>query len=285
MSEATYASREPTARTPVFVATFAALLAAIFVMLAFDLFLARLDRRASESHAASLYADGVARLRSGRPLDAIDLFAAAVSVNRRDPDYSLALGEAQRQAHRFTDAEAPLRALLERTENDGAVNLAMARVMLGENRVGDAKVYFHRAIFGLWGADSITRRLDARFELIELLATHGQPQELLAELLPFDATPPDSVALRRRLGFLFLQAGSPARAASMLREVVRRHPSDADAYAGMGEAALALGNLETARVDFAEARRLKPGDPGIAARSALVDSLLDAPPAATRRRR
>ncbi len=77
----------------------------------------------------------------------------------------------------------------------------------------------------------MARRTQARFELIDLLARHGAPRELLAELLPFEETPSDSVALRKRLGELFIVAGSPARAANMLREVLRRDPNDAEAYA------------------------------------------------------
>ena len=95
-----------------------------------------------------------------------------------------------------------MKALLDRAENDGAVNLTMAHVMMREGRVADAKAYFHRAIFGRWGADSIVRRTQARFELIDLLSRRGAPGELLAELLPLDATSPDSIALRRRLGHL-----------------------------------------------------------------------------------
>jgi tetratricopeptide (TPR) repeat protein len=110
--------------------------------------------------------------------------------------------------------------------------------------------------------------------LIDLLAKSGSSRELLAELLPFEEVPPDSVALRRRLGGLFLQAGSPARAAAMYREVLRHDPEDGDAYAGMGEAALAAGNLRTARADFAEAARLRPDDPKIASRRALADTVL-----------
>ena len=45
------------------------------------------------------------------------------------------------QEGRTADAEATLRALLERAENDGAVNLTMAHVMVREARTEDAKAY------------------------------------------------------------------------------------------------------------------------------------------------
>jgi tetratricopeptide (TPR) repeat protein len=169
---------------------------------------------------------------------------------------------------------------LERAENDGAVNLTMAHVFERENRNEEAKAYFHRAVFGRWGADSLARRRQSRFELIDLLSRLGASRELLAELLPFEETPVDSVALRDRLGHLFILAGSPARAANMFREVLRRDPGDADAYAGMGEAALALGNFRTARADLAEAARLHPDDAQIARRLAVADTVLALDPTA-----
>jgi thioredoxin-like negative regulator of GroEL len=258
---------------PVFVATLAGALVAIVLLLFLDLFLARIDQRESDGHAASEYADGLTLLAAGQAQEAAARLGAAVAIDRRNVRYALALSQAMLVQGRITDAEATLKGLLDRAENDGAVNLTMARVMLREGRIGDAKAYFHRAIFGRWGADSVARRTQARFELIDLLAQQGPPGELLAELLPFEATSPDSLALRRRLGHLFILAGSPARAATIFRDVLRRDPRDADAYAGMGEAALALGNFRTAHADLAEASRLRPGDMAITRNLALADTV------------
>lgn len=285
MSEGVAATPTPSDPTPIvrasiFVATIAATLITIGVLLFFDLFLARVDERESRAHAASEYAAGSELLRAGRASEAADRFGAAVAIERTNVNYALALGEAMLDEGRPADAEATLKALLERTENDGAVNLTMARVMEREGRIEEAKAYYHRAVFGRWGADSIARRTEARFGLIDLLARRGAARELLAELLPIEGTSPDSVALRRRLGQLFLLAGSPARAANMFREVLRREPEDADAYAGLGEAALAGGNLRTARADFTEASRLRPDDAAIQGRLVIVDSALALDPTA-----
>ena len=244
------------ANASVFMGTIAGIVVLIGLLLTFDVFLAHLDHRASAARADTEYQSGLAALRAGRPSDAADHFGTAVSIDRSNVNYALALGEAMLQEGRTTDAEATLRALLARAENDGAVNLTMAHVMLREARTEDAKAYLHRAIFGRWGADSVERRNQARFELIDLLAARGAPRELLAELLPFEDVSPDSVALRRRLGKLFILAGSPVRAAAMFRDVLKRDPTDAEAYAGLGETAIAAGNLRTARADLTEAARL-----------------------------
>ena len=276
-------ARTPAASTAVFVGTFAAILGLIVVLLAFDLSLARVDRLASAANAAGDYEAGVALLARGRAHDAAERFGAAVATDRGNVDYALALARATLATGDATGAEATLQSLLDRAQNDGAVNLAMARTMAREGRADDATSYLHRAIFGHWGADSAARRADARFELIDLLARGGATQALLAELLPLQDTPPDSVALRKRLGLLFIRAGSPARGVAMLRDVLRhdaRDAGDADAYAGLGEAALALGNFRTARADLAEAVRRSPDDARLANRLALADTVLALDPEA-----
>lgn len=268
------------ANASVFMGTIAGIVVLIGLLLTFDVFLAHLDHRASAARADTEYQSGLAALRAGRPSDAADHFGTAVSIDRSNVNYALALGEAMLQEGRTTDAEATLRALLARAENDGAVNLTMAHVMLREARTEDAKAYLHRAIFGRWGADSVERRNQARFELIDLLAARGAPRELLAELLPFEDVSPDSVALRRRLGKLFILAGSPVRAAAMFRDVLKRDPTDAEAYAGLGETAIAAGNLRTARADLTEAARLRPDDAETLHRLQLVDTVLALDPTA-----
>jgi tetratricopeptide (TPR) repeat protein len=270
----------PTANAGAFLGTFAVMSAAIAGLLVFDLFLARIERRESAAHAANEYADGVSLLAQHRPSDAADRFSAAVSINRSNTTYALGLAEAQLEGGHVADAESTLHDLLERAENDGAVNLVMARTLLRSGREEEAKAYYHRAIYGRWGPDSTARRREARFELIALLARRGSRPELLAELLPLDEAPPDSVALHERIANLFITAGSPARAASSFRQLLRRDPKNADAYAGVGDAEMALGNFRAARADFAEARRLRPGDSSFAAKSLVADSAFALDPTA-----
>ena len=265
----------------VFVGTIAGVLLAIMGMLFVDLSLAAIDRRESAGHAADAYDRGVSLLQSRNPAAAADQFRIAVGFDRNNINYSLGLAEATLEAGHTADAESTLKVLLTRSENDGAVNLTMAHVMMRQGRVPEAKAYFHRAIFGRWGEDSLVRRRQARFELIDLLTAHGAPSELLAELLPFEDVSPDSTALRLRLGRLFLLAGSPIRAANMFRGLVRRDPKNAEALAGMGEAALALGNFRTARSDLAAAAEARPDDARIRDQLALVDSVVALNPSAS----
>jgi Tfp pilus assembly protein PilF len=243
------------------------------VMLAADLALARMDVRESRVAAAAMYDQGRVLLAQGNAREAGDRFATALSMERTNLSYALALAQATLQDGRPDEAGRTLQELLSRSETDGAANLLMARVLVREHRPADAKSYFHRAIYGTWGADSVSRSVEARLELIDLLAARHEDSELLAELLPLEAMPNDSLAPRRHLAHLFVDAGAPDRASEIFRALLRDDPHDADAYAGMGEAALALGNFSTARADFAEAVRLHPGNARIVARAAVADSV------------
>jgi hypothetical protein len=66
----------------------------------------------------------------------------------------------------------------------------------------------------------------------------------------------------------------------MFRELLSSSPSEGEAYAGMGEAELALGNIRTAHGDLAEAARLRPDDAQVAGKLALLDTALAMDPTA-----
>ncbi len=270
----------PVASVRVFLATFAAIIGVIIVLLGIDLALARVDRNETLQYAAHVYGEGQALLAEGRTGDAVDRFATAVSLERTNLTYGLALAQAMLADRRPDDAEQTLHELLARAQNDGAVNLTMARLLDATGRRSDAKAYYHRAIYGRWGADSVQRRLQARFDLIDLLVRQRAQEELLAELLPLQGTLADSTPILRRLAPLYLRAGSPVRAADLFRELLRRSPGDPAAFAGMGEAALALGRFQTAHADLALAAGKRPGDSILAARLRLVDTVIALDPTA-----
>jgi tetratricopeptide (TPR) repeat protein len=268
------AARAPTASTPVFLTTFAIVLASIAVLLAVDLWLAGLDARESQAHAIHLYEDGQALLGAGHPNEAADRFASAQALARNNVRYGVALAEAQLADGRVNEAEVQLRSVLGRAETDGAANLVMARIQARQGRSDEAVAFYHRAIYGSWPADSSAHALRTRLELIALLASRSSGQGVLAELLPLQDTDPDSVALRRRLGHLFVLAASPERALPFFRELLRRNAGDGDAYAGMGEAALLLGNFGTARADLTLATRLVPDSARFASLLQVADTVL-----------
>jgi tetratricopeptide (TPR) repeat protein len=264
----------PTATTPEFLATFGLILAAILAFGAFDVWLAHVDERESRQHAAHQYEDGRAQLAAGHPRAASDLFASAMASERTNVQYGTALGEALLAAGEYPEAESVLRTQLARAESDGQANLVLARVLEREGRADDAASYYHRAIYGRWEEGAPARRLEARMALVDLLARSGARQELLAELLPLADSTIGTRALRRRVAHLFVVAGAPDRAIAMFREMLRADAKDGDAYAGLGEAALEVGNFETARADLLESARLLGDTARTAVSLAVADSAL-----------
>jgi tetratricopeptide (TPR) repeat protein len=84
----------------------------------------------------------------------------------------------------------------------------------------------------------------------------------------------NDAAARKRIAHLFVVAGSPSRAVTIYRDVLRKDSRDADAYVGLAEAALSLGDFSTARADLLAAQKLVPADSSaIQGRIVLTDSV------------
>ncbi len=267
----------PSTTTPspaTFLGTFAAVFIAIAALFVIDTFLARMEQSEQQSEAVRLFTEGRQFAKAGRYAEAIERFRSALTAARGNREYQLALAQALLDAGQPTDAEATLAGLLQRVSTDGPANLAMARVLVKENRIAEATSYYHRAIYGQWSQDPHGNRVRVRFELVDLLARQGAKQELLAELLPLEEAAPDDDATRTRIARLFLAAGSPARAADIFRQLLRRRPRNADAYFGLGQAEFAMGNYRTAETDFTFAARLKPNDEEIGKRLDLAAEVL-----------
>jgi Tfp pilus assembly protein PilF len=240
---------------------------AIAAIFAADMFLAGMERKESRIEAARLFRQGQAAMARGENAEGIERIKDAVAMERGNRDYPRTLAQVQLAAGKTADAESTLTDLLETDPNDGLASLTMARVLVKEGRFAEAISYFHRAVYGQWNQDAAANQLRARFELIDLLAARNSKEELLAELLPIQDQPPGDLGMRIRLGQLFLQAGSPARAAIMFRGVLHDAPGNADAYAGLGQAEFAQSEYRAAQRDFQTAVRLAPDD--LAARKSL----------------
>jgi len=264
----------PTASTSEFLLTFAVILVTILLLLGFDTGLARIDKRANSASALEEYKRGQSFFIAGKLDQAIDHYRAAATLDRDHSVYTVALAQAILAQGRASVAEQLLLPVLERDANDGPANLELARVLVKEGRPDEAKSYYHRAIFGMWqGPDAERNRTAGRYELIDLLAQSGDKQDLLSELLPLqDEAQNDSK--RRKVAHLFVVAGSPERASSMYRTILRQNPRDAEAYIGLADATLAMGNFNTARDHLDAALKVAPDDSVIKKRIALTDTVI-----------
>jgi len=257
-----------------FLWTFGLVFAAIGALFSVDTFLAKMERAETRTEAARLVDEGKRLMARGDYLHAIDRFKDALVTERSNREYARTLAEAQLQAGKSEDAEQTLTDLLQRDSTDGPANLLMARVLVKEERLGEAFSYYHRAIYGHWRQDAQANELRVRFELIDLLAARGAKEELLAELLPVQDLAPRDVKTRFRLGQLFLAAGSGNRAADVFRVIVREQPTNADARIGLADSEFATGDYRDARNDYQAALHLKPADDAVRKRLELSTDVL-----------
>ena len=265
----------PAASISEFIATFAVILATVVELVLFDTALARIDSRERKVSAAREFAAGEQLVAEGKKDQAIEHLRTASTLDGENTRYATALADAVLADGRPNDAELLLVPLLERNATDGAANLTMARVLFKQGKIEQAKAYYHRAIYGLWPRGAEDNRTAARFELIDLLASTDARQELLAELLPIQDDSTNSLAQRKRIAHLFVVAGSPSRAVTIFRDVLRHDAKDADAYIGLAEAALSLGDFATAKADLVAAQKLSPQDSSsIQARISVTDSVI-----------
>ena len=265
----------PAASISEFIATFAVILATVVGLVLFDTALARIDSRERKVSAAREFAAGEQIVAQGKSKEAIEHLRTASTLDGENTRYATALADAVLADGRPNDAELLLVPLLERNATDGAANLTMARVLFKQGKIEQAKAYYHRAIYGLWPRGAEDNRTAARFELIDLLASTDARQELLAELLPIQDDSTNSLAQRKRIAHLFVVAGSPSRAVTIFRDVLRHDAKDADAYIGLAEAALSLGDFATAKADLVAAQKLSPQDSSsIQARISVTDSVI-----------
>jgi tetratricopeptide (TPR) repeat protein len=264
-----------------FIATFAIVLGAIVGLMLFDTALAGVDSRERKAYAAREFTIGKQLMADKKTSGAIDHLRSATSLDAENHAYVTALAEAILDDGRPSDAEMILAPLLERAPKDGAANLVMARVLAKENRIEDAKTYYHSAIYGAWPAGASNQRLAARFELIDLLARTNAKQELLAELLPIADDSTNDGDHRKLIAHLFVLAGSPARAVTIFRDFLHKNPGDVDAYVGLADAALSLGDLSTARADLLAAQKLLPDTTMMKSRINVIDSAIALDPTQT----
>jgi tetratricopeptide (TPR) repeat protein len=230
---------------------------------AIDVFLARMEASELASEARHYYDQGSRLLDQGRALDAVNVLGKAHATERNNPAYEVELAQALISAGKIDEAETLLEDLLERAPNDGDANLLEARLMAQQHQTGQAVAYYHRAIYGLWRANSEARRIATRLELAQFLASRGDTTDLLAELLPLESEVREDTGTLQQVAKLYLRAGSPARAEITYRALIKEnphdHPEDAGNYAGLGDAELAQGNYRNAEAAYRSAARLNDG--------------------------
>jgi tetratricopeptide (TPR) repeat protein len=198
-----------------------------------------------QARGRKLYAQGVRTAAAGDYNRAIEAFRAALTCDPANSQYQLSLARALRDSNdprRLDEAESYLIALWQRSPQDAAVNLALARVAAHRGSIDDAIRYYHNAMYGVWNSDADANRNRARIELIEYLLKKNARAQADSELIALSASLPPDPSERLQAAQLFLQAQDYDGALKQFEDVLRLEPNDAEASAGAGEAAYRSGN-------------------------------------------
>jgi chloride channel protein, CIC family len=230
-------------------------------------------RSARSQRAEEYYKTGNELLQQDRDDEAVQQFRDALSGAPGNPQYRLALGLALAKGQHLAEASVYLNALLKRDPENALANLGQARIVAAQGKAADAVKFYRRAIDGAWPAGQDRNRMQARLELASLLEKNGQRTQAIAELLAASG-PARDPTLKKKIGQLLLSYGAPREAADVFRDVVRTDDRDANAYAGLGEAELALENYQEARNAFQKALDRNPSDEASKRQLALIEQVL-----------
>jgi tetratricopeptide (TPR) repeat protein len=216
-----------------------------------------------QSRGRKLYAQGAAAAAAGHYDEAIAAFRAALTCDPTNSQYQLSLARALRDSNdprRLDEAESYLVALWQRSPQDAAVNLALARVAAHRGSIEDATRYYHNAMYGVWNSDPDSNRSQARIELIQFLLKKGAPANAESELMALSNSLPPDPAAHLQAAQLFAQAQDYAGALTQYREVLHLDPLNSSALTGAGEAAYNSGNYAGAQRYLQEALNKNPQD-------------------------
>jgi cytochrome c-type biogenesis protein CcmH/NrfG len=202
-----------------------------------------------QARGRKLYKLAMADANAGHYDDAIAAFRAALSCDPSNSQYQLSLARALRDSNdptRLDEAESYLVALWQRTPQDAAVNLALARVAAHRGSIDDAMRYYHNAMYGVWNSDPDGNRNRARIELIEFLLQKRALAQADSELIALSASLPPDPAARLQAAHLFDSAQDYSGALAQYQFVLRVETENPAALAGAGEAAYHAGNYTMA---------------------------------------
>ena len=248
-------------RTPVVIAVLT-----ILALLGF-LGVSRLVNRFQEQQKAlarHLYEQGLAEQKAGKPEVALEHFRAALTYSRDNFQYQLSLARALRDSGRTDEAETYLISLWERSPQNGAVNLALGRLAARQQTLDKIIQYYHNAIYGVWDANPEQNRLNAWFELAEVLLRLNARPQAQAELIAISATLPTKPELLLRAADLFVLAQDYEHGLAGYRRVLQIDRSNPRASVGAAQAAFKLGRYRTAAYYLEAASKENPADLQIA---------------------
>ncbi|MDA0204038.1 MAG: tetratricopeptide repeat protein [Acidobacteria bacterium] len=181
---------------------------------------------------------------------AIEHFGDALLYDRGKFDYRLGLTLALYESGRYQEAELQLRQLRTVDPTRAVVNRLLARLASGNGRGEEAIQYYRTAIYGRWDQNPEQNRLDTRLEFVDFLEAQGESLQLVGELVSLLRDEPADDVLAKRVGLMFLDAGSPAEALRTLRPLAAASPRDASLRGALGKAYFQTGEYGLAVLEL-----------------------------------
>ncbi len=232
------------------------------------------QRKALSRH---LYQRSLTEQRRGDSKGAIADLRSALDYDPDNFQYQLSLARLLRDSGNIPEAETYLVNLWERDPQNGAVNLALARLFARQHLTQKAIQYYHNAMYGVWGQDSDGERENIRLETVHYLIGEKAFPDAQAELISWTAVLPANSELRLTLAELFAEAQDYEHALEEYKQVLR-HGKKAAALAGAGKAAYRLEHYRTAQNYLTEAARAEPQNKEIKQMLDTSSAVLDADP-------
>lgn len=255
----------------------AAIIAVMISLFVFTRFISKRYHAARLTLAGEHYARGQKDLKNGRLDQAREEYRKALIFSPDNQDVRLELAsmlmtsdtdEAQNYLHELADDDP----------TSGPVNLMLARLDVNRHDVNAAVSYYHRSIYGLWPSGELRERINARWELIDVLRQHGRSQDAVPELLSLSSDAPDDPALKRRIADTFVSLGEQQNAKTLYRQLVGRNPHDAGAMTALAFCYLRNGELADAAGSFHRAVQLDPKDMELRKNLKEVQSVVELDP-------
>jgi len=212
--------------------------------------------------------------------DAIREFSDALTFAPDSLDSRLGLAQSLYALGRFNEAETHLLDLRKADPTWARVNWLLGRIASRRGEAEAAVNYFQTAIYGRWRRHPAENRLKVRLELVDLLKRQGETRQLVSQLMELLDEVPGNVDLRKRIGWMFFEAGSPGSARDVFEEIIRQNRADGEAQAGKARAEFALGNYYGAREPLLLALKLGYKSEEITSLVALTQEILDLDPTA-----
>lgn len=203
---------------------------------------------------------------------AIGQFSDALIYERDNFDYRLGLALALFHDGRYQEAENQLLELRSQQPTDATANRLLGRLAARDGRVSQAANSYRTAIYGRWPSNPEQNRLATRFELVDLLAQHGSPAQVVGEYLTIWEEEPHTPSLARRVGLGLLEFGAPREALGVLGTL--DSSADFELLHAIGMAHFDNGDYVEARDYLRRAWQIQPQHEGLRETLDVVDKVL-----------